>query len=202
MNDKNQKARVKHLTAGSVAIAVVFLSAYTWTNHHPSQAVAPSVDLAGGTVETSPPPRVTPLGRDMEHATASSLHGHTPSTRQEEKRSDPEPSPFVAKHHLKRLRTFVGKNDLDGFLTYLSDHDMDLNTQTDDESRTRLFELWFPFTDDIGMVDRLKKLIDAGAILDPPDHNTLSSLLFTGNTDMLIFMVTLRPSPTTPRSSP
>lgn len=79
---------------------------------------------------------------------------------------------------------------------------MDLNTQTDDESRTRLFELWFPFTDDIGMVDRLKKLIDAGAILDPPDHNTLSSLLFTGNTDMLIFMVTLRPSPTTPRSSP
>jgi len=184
-----------HIAGASLAVTIVMLSAYAWKKHSPEPAAHRPVTLYETTAEPGPASvEESKEKRPQKQIGALKATTATPPLQGTHRASMPESlageraTPGVAKHHLKRLRTFIGNNDLDGFLFYLADHDMDLNTPMDTEYRTRLFELWFAFTPEVITVKRLRTLIDNGAILDPPDHNTLSTLLFSGNPDILSFV--------------
>lgn len=178
----------RYLTAGSLAVAIAFVSVYAWIKPLPAPAVPPGVAVGKSTPKPCPSLKKETPENQLGPTKESLPPDDTPLVRQREEVPCEKTPPHMAAHHLERIRELIGKNDLEGFLAYLADHDMDLNTQTDTQSRTRLFELWFPFHREIGNLTLLRTLIDAGAIIDPPDHNTLTALLFTGNPDIFDFM--------------
>ncbi|VFQ46257.1 hypothetical protein [Desulfoluna butyratoxydans] len=171
-----------------MAIIGLFLWLYTGKKHLSAPEAPPALCVEKNTQNHSPAVAEKKLKKPIDHAAAVPPAEERHLARQQEKASPESKAPVTTTEHVKRLKVLVANNDLKAFLGYLSNHGLDLNTQMDTKNRTRLFELWFPFTDDIGKVDLLKQLINEGAILDPPDHNTLTSLLFTGNPDILTFM--------------
>ena len=100
---------------------------------------------------------------------------------------------MIPKHHAEHLDALIKGNDLEGFLAYISRHNLDINAFTDDPHALRLCERWITHSTESVSVEILQKLMDAGAALDEPGRDLFSYLLLSRDEEILSFLVEAYP---------